>query len=418
MYEITNGNIVAGVNYQVTGTGGITYNSSVVSAGSWFVGLNAKTTYTVASGVPKVYESTYLDGLCIHPKSDFFLGLFTDETNLKGLSIITGERYRLEVVPDIEKLINIKFRDFQGWRSVAGKPVNWDKYNDYLQESNLHPRILQPEIITDTWGGVKIDVQLIKWQGWFTEFIISEAQIHDLEQLLSCSDVLINDVTNEISHIADASNSEYLELEIVQISNSTKYLAKLKYRTDKTVINKHLPINNIYTLTSDFYNQTTDFDLVYNQEESKQTIFENDSGVGTLTNSILKKTVNMLFYLTESQKNNLIKEYENTENNYIQLKTYETQGAKFVSSSGLDITFDSDVSDVKKGQKIKLSNNQMIVQNVSTYVLTVDNINDPNVNIGTDLLKSEIIDIISPNLIKSESIGEQLYKCEVNGQIE
>jgi hypothetical protein len=57
MKEIVSGNIVADVNYQVIGGTSVTYNSVVVNAGNYFIGVSGVTTYT-QSGGSKVYEAS------------------------------------------------------------------------------------------------------------------------------------------------------------------------------------------------------------------------------------------------------------------------------------------------------------------------------------------------------------------------
>ncbi len=87
MFEIISGNIVKGVEYQITGTGAIVYNSVTINAGSYFVGVSGVDTYTVDSGSPFVTEASLFKGLSIGLKDDFFLGHFADESYFTGLAV-------------------------------------------------------------------------------------------------------------------------------------------------------------------------------------------------------------------------------------------------------------------------------------------------------------------------------------------
>ena len=55
---ISSGQIGNGILYLVSGTGSVTYNSVVVSTGSFFRGVASFTTFTISSGTPIVYEQT------------------------------------------------------------------------------------------------------------------------------------------------------------------------------------------------------------------------------------------------------------------------------------------------------------------------------------------------------------------------
>ncbi len=87
MFEIVSGNIAEGVRYQVTGTGGVVYNSVTVNAGEFFVGVDNVTTYTVDSGTPVVVEASIYQGQSFAFENDFYLGLFNDESKFLGFSI-------------------------------------------------------------------------------------------------------------------------------------------------------------------------------------------------------------------------------------------------------------------------------------------------------------------------------------------
>ncbi len=87
MFEIVSGNIAEGVRYQVTGTGGIVYNSVTVNVGEFFVGVDTVTTYTVDSGTPVVIEASIYTGQSFAFENDFYLGLFNDESKFLGFSI-------------------------------------------------------------------------------------------------------------------------------------------------------------------------------------------------------------------------------------------------------------------------------------------------------------------------------------------
>ena len=320
----------------------------------------------------------------------------------------------------MDRLINIKFKDADDWEDVSGISVIWDNYNEFLNQALLRYDHIPPVVVTDTWGGVNFDVQLLKWQGYFAEFLINNTDIHELEKVLSCSDVIVTDMVNDISHTVDASKSEYMQLEFNPVADVLKQAVKFAYRTHKTIINKKQPILDTYRLTSGVNIYPTDIELIYKQEETKQAVYSNDSGVETMTNTLTKETANLLFYLSETDRNSLVENFETSDNNYIQLQTYTMQSAQLDTIADSGFYFDAILGDnVKVGQYITLDSQPMQILTISTgrTFITTTPYASPWPTIGSNLYVTDIIDIIAPSKVKNELIGENLYRCEVNGQI-
>jgi hypothetical protein len=423
LYEIISGNIVEGVEYQVTGSGtSIVYNSTTYAIGSYFTGVAGVDTYTKTDGTEIVTEASIFKALGIGQKAGFFFGKFTDESFFKGVGIGIGDTYEFQIKTDIYPLINIKYKDSANWTSVTGIVTDWSKYNERFAQSGVRPEHLEPTDYVDSWAEHEFKAQIVKFKGWYVDFIIDEGQIHDLENLLNCEKLIVTDVLAQKEWHANTEKSDYINLEISQIDNTSKYNCVLKFRTEKTIINKKEPILNKYNLTCDFNYFYTDLDLVYEQQETFQNVFSNDSEIDRLTLAIPKKTANLLFYMNETQKNDLREAFETTENNYIQLLTFHDTGAIVANVDvGLEITtitFDADIDDLKKGQICEIHGGDVIVYEI------VDNRKIDVLNLHTVILVGDILyarDIIEfkePALIaSSENFGEGLFRCEVKGTI-
>jgi len=308
MYEVVSGNIVEGILYQVTGAGGIIYNTIAYPfpGGDFFIGVSGVTTYTVDAGTPIVtYASTFL-GHSASFESDYFLGLFSDESYFKGTAIgyedinVATKEY---VSPD---LIEIFFKSNTNFEN-ANDIIIFDEWQVLRKkEGQLIKTDIQPLTVIDNWNGKDIAVQKTIWDGYSLEFYINESQAHTIAVIKACTELLINDNRNGISFVADNETAEYLTIEVSDlISETSNYKVNISFRTNKKVINLQDPVNDINGLiyTSDlvtlgFY---TDIPLILSYKDAEFEDIQANNGAEVVTSSIQKKINTITFYCDESK---------------------------------------------------------------------------------------------------------------------
>ena len=149
-------------------------------------------------------------------------------------------------------IVEIKYRDKTNWESITGNVIDWTNYSKKFKEDRVQPWFVLPEIITDTWNGKETDIQHSKHDVWFFEFFLKESEKHDLAQIKSCSDVqIITYVRNDAGQVLtttytlDTSKSDYIDIsEPESLGNTSGSKVQVIFRTNRTVIDKCLPVEN------------------------------------------------------------------------------------------------------------------------------------------------------------------------------
>lgn len=151
-------------------------------------------------------------------------------------------------------IVKIQYRDKQNWeKKVKGEVIDWTNYSEKYVNDRVQPYYVQPINITDPWNGKESIIQQTTWTAYYFEFYIQENGINFVQQLSTCSDIIITQITqdssgNNIKTIYDdidlvsAENLEISEPERIESTSSWK--VSIIFRTGRIVINKALPILN------------------------------------------------------------------------------------------------------------------------------------------------------------------------------
>jgi len=310
MYEITSGNIAQGVNYQVVG-GVINYIG--YSYSDFFTG-STTTTFTIVSGSPIVYEASDFLGLSQEIESDFYLGLFSDESHFLGLSLEFEDINVAEKDFKAPDLIEIFFKsnvDFTNDEEI----IRFDDWQIFRKKGSLIKKNIQPFDLIDNLNGADKSVYKQIWDGYILEIYINENQANLLSVIQACNEILIKDNKNGITVSIDNSVSEYFQIDISDfISETSNYKATIECRSNKKAINLQTSINNTYAIDVNETIFYTDIKPVDISENAKIETIKSDSGVDKATSSIEKKVLLYTFYLNEEDKNALKSTYENNTN--------------------------------------------------------------------------------------------------------
>jgi len=307
MYEITSGNIAAGVNYQVIG-GVIDYGG--LHWGDFFVGSTA-TTFTTVSGTPLVYEASDFLGSSFEIESDYFTGLFSDESYFKGTSLefesinVAEKDFR---APDLIEIFFKSNVDFTNNDEV----IRFDDWQVLRKRGSLIKKNIQPFDLIDKVNGKDISVYKQIWDGWFLEIYINENQANLLSIIQSCNEILIKDNKNGINVSIDNSVAEYFQIDISDfIAETANYKATIVFRSNKKSINLQEAINSNYSINANGLIFNTPIAPVYINEDAKIDSVESDNGVNTSISALTKRILQYTFYLNEENKNSLKLNYEN-----------------------------------------------------------------------------------------------------------
>jgi len=218
--------------------------------------------------------------------------------------------------------LKISYRDKNNWIRFDGKVVSLSNYRDLFKESRILPAFAAPQIITHSWNNQIFDIQHITYDSYLVEFIIKESELNEINRLQSCSEIKINDLDNSIEHLINIESiSEFEVSEPEQIELTANYKVIIKYKINKTIINKINTVNNSHNITTSFDNGTgtinktfyTDFDLLSRQEDAKNEIFTYQNSDYIIQN-IASEIKKVLFILSESEANELKKEFERAQN--------------------------------------------------------------------------------------------------------
>jgi len=198
--------------------------------------------------------------------------------------------------------VNIKYKDGQNWTNAQSQIIDWSSYAQVYKDQRVQPAYLAPEISTNTWNGVKHDVQHIRWDAWKLEFYGRESELQDLSRMQSCESILIEDIDNGLNHTVDMQVSEWLSFgEPEYQANTSNYRLILEYRTNKTIINKFEPLDNEVTLSGSGTYYSKYEKLSYNGELEEIAVQwgEGEDKILQETNNI---GYNVLLYLSDSEK--------------------------------------------------------------------------------------------------------------------
>lgn len=149
-------------------------------------------------------------------------------------------------------IIEIQYRDKKNWESITGLATNWTNYSKKFKKDRVQPWYLTPEVVTDNWNGKEFDVQHKRWDVYFTQIQIKESEKHALSQIKSCSDIKIIQYTEDSSstiltqtYTLDTTKSDYIEIsDPEKIANTSSAIVDIIFRTNRTIIDKALPIDN------------------------------------------------------------------------------------------------------------------------------------------------------------------------------
>lgn len=150
-------------------------------------------------------------------------------------------------------IIEIKYRDKTEWVTAAtGDQISWTSYSKKYKKERIQPFYVTPDIIRDTWNAKEHDVQHVSWVSYWFEIFLKESEIDFLRQIKSCSDIKIIQyaktdaglVINNSYENIDLSNPDYFEIaETERVADTTGWKTSIKFRTNRTTINKSLPID-------------------------------------------------------------------------------------------------------------------------------------------------------------------------------
>lgn len=199
--------------------------------------------------------------------------------------------------------VNIKYQDSQNWTNINSQVINWDDLRQLYKDSRVEPAYLAPEIVTDIWNGKKHDVQHIRWGVWQLEIIVRESELQEVQRLQSCDTILIEDIGNGLNHTVDMQVSEWLNFsEPERVANTSNWKIILIYRTNKTPVNKFVPLDSKVVLIggSGTYNSKYE-KLSYDGELEEIRVPWGEGGEKLLqeTNNVGFK---VLLYLSDSAK--------------------------------------------------------------------------------------------------------------------
>ncbi len=155
-------------------------------------------------------------------------------------------------------VIEILYRDKQDWTSITGVATDWTNYAKKYKSERVRLSYLEGVTTSDIWNGEDTDIQHVKYDGYIFEFNIRESENDFVSTLKACSDVVIvqySETDTEIitdSWIVDTSKSEYIQIEELEpVADTSASKLKIKFRTNKTIINKADPVllTNVLSVT-------------------------------------------------------------------------------------------------------------------------------------------------------------------------
>lgn len=142
--------------------------------------------------------------------------------------------------------VQIKYKDGQNWTNINGQVINWDNYAETFKDERVQPNYVLPELITDVWNGTIREIQNITFDAWYLEIRIKESEVQSLNRMQSCSDIIITDLENGLTHVVETQKPEWFIInEPERIEKTSNWKFSFIYRTNKTVINKFAALDNV-----------------------------------------------------------------------------------------------------------------------------------------------------------------------------
>lgn len=191
-------------------------------------------------------------------------------------------------------IVEIKYRDGGNWLSVKGLATSWANYSKKLKEGRIQSSFLLPVTVADAWNGKESDTQHLKWDVWYFQAFTKESETFDIAKLKSCSDIEIiqysyNDGTViNTTYVPDTSKNEYFNIsEPERAADTSGQKFDIIFRTNRTIINKTLPLDFTNNITFDKGTNAWEF-ASSGTIPGKLSSF-NSHEIVSLNNSVLQK---------------------------------------------------------------------------------------------------------------------------------
>ncbi len=156
-------------------------------------------------------------------------------------------------------ILEFGYYDDVNWVSVTSKEVNWTNPSKKYKPERVQPAYVEPTIVRDINNGQEHDVQHIIHEGKSAEIYIKESEIHDIQRLKSCTNIIIKQhnkedgvYTLDVMYTADTTISDYFIIsEPERIDTTSSWKIVITFRTNRTVINKTIAQNQNYSIELD-----------------------------------------------------------------------------------------------------------------------------------------------------------------------
>ena len=202
-------------------------------------------------------------------------------------------------------LVEILYRDKQDWNSKKSKATNWTNYATKYKSERIQPSFLAPETVTDTWNAAEHDVQVIKSDTYEFQMNSKESELDSFAVIKACSDIVIVQYVEDSfgvnlsdSYIVDMTKSEWFEIETVRAADTSGYIVTIKFRTDRTVINKTGPYDFTNNITFDKGTSAWELGFV-GTIPGKLSAFDNNSIISLYLSTLQKYVRSGFAWVTE-----------------------------------------------------------------------------------------------------------------------
>lgn len=353
--------------------------------------------------------------------------------------------------------IRISYKDGQDWINKKLQVINWDNYAETFKDERVQPNYVLPEIITDVWNGTISEIQNITFDAWYLEIRIKESEVQSLNRMQSCSDIIITDLENGLTHVVETQKPEWFIInEPERIEKTSNWKFSFIYRTNKTVINKFAALSNVVALVggvstyyskyekitllqpvedivipwSDGFNKLvrqtnkTGFRVLLYMDNQNMSAFKNDYNANSFTidtAKVFEKLPLEIFELGEDNYRINVSvitniNIDNTDlgvdethdldidsgthffTDYPTIVSYEIDGDKFDNEDGVDIT---SKSIAKKIVNVKLWLNEVDMNSLVTLFA-----------ISTDIEIDSVV-VLENREVNVDQLSYDLYQCEV-----
>lgn len=160
--------------------------------------------------------------------------------------------------------IKIVYKDKQDWtRELDGAVIPMTTLSTKFKEGRVQPAWVNPEVTIDTWNGKNIEVQHERWDSHSFQIFVKESEIHEINRIKSCDDITIYDYSKDDSgvivnntYVLDLTTSDMFQIDDPErAADTTGWIINITFRTNRTVINKALPVlktNTVQISTDSF----------------------------------------------------------------------------------------------------------------------------------------------------------------------